>query len=211
MPVAAGDVRGKAQRQLRIENDGAGKHLRVEDDLLGFALLVKDHAGPADLGAGAGSGWDGDDRGDAGGIGAGPPIADVLEVPERASLARHEGDDLPHVERTAAAESDDAVMAPVAVSPHPRFDVGADRVRMDCRKERGSKDGGEGGFHHRRLSQARIGDEERPLHPQGPADVRQLRDPAGAEADRGRIIPVGVGQGHQPLLRWKDLGRDTAS
>ena len=45
------------------------------------------------------------------GVGARPPVADVLEVPQRSRLPRHEGDELADIERRAAAEGDDAVMA----------------------------------------------------------------------------------------------------
>ena len=82
----------------------------MEDHLLGVRRLVGDDAGAADLGAGARGGRHGDDRQDALRVGAGPPVADVLEVPHRPGLAGHEGDDLAGIERRAAAEGDDAVM-----------------------------------------------------------------------------------------------------
>ena len=44
-------------------------------------------------------------------IGARPPVADVLEIPHRPGLPGHEGDQLADIERRAAAEGDDAVMA----------------------------------------------------------------------------------------------------
>ena len=112
--------RGHRARQpdgeLRIGYDDARHHLRMEDDLLLMRLLVEDHAGPADLGAGAGGGRNRNDRRDAGGVGARPPVADVLEVPQRARLSRHEGHHLAGVERRSAAERDDAVVAARAVS-----------------------------------------------------------------------------------------------
>ena len=48
------------------------------------------------------------------GIRAGPPVADILEIPHGPGLARHEGDDLPGVQRRAAAERHDAVVTPRA-------------------------------------------------------------------------------------------------
>ena len=48
---------------------------------------------------------------DARGVGASPPVADVLEVPHRPRLTDHERDDLADVERGTAAEGDDAVMS----------------------------------------------------------------------------------------------------
>ena len=44
------------------------------------------------------------------GIGARPPVADILEIPHRPRLPGHEGDQLAEIERRAAAEGDDAVM-----------------------------------------------------------------------------------------------------
>ena len=53
------------------------------------------------------------------GIGARPPVADILEIPHRPRLPGHEGDDLADVERRAAAEGDDAVMAAGAKTAMP--------------------------------------------------------------------------------------------
>ena len=44
-------------------------------------------------------------------VGARPPVADILEIPDRPRLSGHEGDELAGVEPAAAAEGDDAVMA----------------------------------------------------------------------------------------------------
>ena len=96
--------------QLGVRNDDARHHLRMEDDLLLVRFLVEDDAGPADLRARARGGRHGDHGRDAGGIGARPPIADVLEIPQRASLSRHERHGLAGVERRSAAERDDAVV-----------------------------------------------------------------------------------------------------
>ena len=98
--------------ELRIGDDDPRHHLRVKDDLLLMRLLVEDDARPADFGAGACGGGHCDHRGDAGGVRAGPPIADVLEIPQRPRLSRHEGDDLARIERRSAAERDDAVVTP---------------------------------------------------------------------------------------------------
>ena len=66
-----------------------------------------------------GSGGHRDDRRDAVGIRARPPVADVLEVPDRPGLPGHERDQLADIERRAAAERDDAVMAVPALSRDP--------------------------------------------------------------------------------------------
>ena len=109
---AGGDEGRHADGELRIADHHARHHLRMEDHLLGVRRLVGDDAGAADLGAGAGRGRHGDDRRDPVGVGARPPVADILEIPERPRLPGHEGDDLAGIERRAAAEGDDAVMLP---------------------------------------------------------------------------------------------------
>ena len=136
-----GDVRRQAEGELRIEDDDGRQHLRVEDDLLHARRLVEDHPGAADFGAGAGGGRHRDDRRDPGGIGARPPIRLVLEIPERPALARHEGDHLADVERAAAAEGDDAVVAAVAPGGEAGLDVGADRIGVDGAEEPGARGG----------------------------------------------------------------------
>ena len=69
----------------------------MEDHLLGVGRLVGDDAGAAHFRAGTGRGRHRDDGEDALGVGAGPPVADILEIPHRPGLAGHEGDDLGHV------------------------------------------------------------------------------------------------------------------
>ena len=69
-------------------------------------------------------------------IGARPPIADILEVPERAGLPGHEGDDLAGIEPRAAAEGDDAVMLAGAEDGDAGLDIGVDRVRLHVGEHR---------------------------------------------------------------------------
>ena len=82
----------------------------MEDHLLGVGRLMRHHAGAADFRAGSGGGRHRDDRRDRVGVGARPPVADILEIPDRPRLPGLEGDQLAEVERRAAAECDDAVM-----------------------------------------------------------------------------------------------------
>ena len=110
MPVPAVMKGGMPTVSSGIGDDDRRQHLRVEDDLLGVRRLVGDDAGAADFRAGAGRGRHGDDRRDGVGIGARPPVADILEVPDRPRLPGHEGDQLADIERRAAAKGDDAVM-----------------------------------------------------------------------------------------------------
>jgi hypothetical protein len=182
----------------------------VEDDFFGSLGFVEDDARAAHFGAGAGGSGDCDDRGDAGGGGSGPPVLLVLEIPQGAALAGHESDYFAHVERRAPTERDHSVMRPSGVGRDSCLHVCADRVRLYPRED--LRLHGRGSFlDHRQLGEAWIGNQQRPLHPERAARLAKLGDTAGAEADRGGIVPVGVGQGHQGLLRWKDLGRVTLS
>ena len=67
------------------------------------------------------------------GVGARPPVADVLEIPHRPGLPGHEGDDLADVERGAAAESDDAVVAAGAIGGHAGVDIALDGLACTSR------------------------------------------------------------------------------
>ena len=119
----------------------------------------------ADFGAGPGRGWDGDDRGDAGGVGARPPVSDVLEVPQRPGLSDHERDDLTDVERGPAAEGHHPVMTASAIGGDAGFDIAIDRVGLHVAEDRGRSPGGlEIGEHfrqHRHVADAGIGNEQR--------------------------------------------------
>ena len=53
-----------------------------------------------------------------------PPVADILEIPERAGLAGHERDHLAAVQRTAAAQRHHAVMARAMEGAHAGLDIG---------------------------------------------------------------------------------------
>ena len=129
---------------------------------------------------------------DAGGVGAGPPVADVLEVPHRPGLAAHEGDDLAAVERRAAAEGDDAVVAAVAQHREAGGDVGLGRVRLHVGEDRGraarrraSDAERAGGDRQRR--EARVGDEERP----GDAGGARRRRPSSSMRPAPKRMAVG--------------------
>ena len=60
----------------------------MKDHLLGVRRLLRDDAGAADLRAGPRRGRHGDDRRDLVGVGARPPVADILEIPQRPASAR---------------------------------------------------------------------------------------------------------------------------
>jgi hypothetical protein len=118
------DLRRQPHRELGIRDHDAGHHLRMENDLLLVRLLVEDDARPAHLAAGAGRGGHGNDRRDALRVSARPPVADILEIPQRPRLPRHEGDDLAGVERRAAAEGDHAIVCAGVIGLETGLDVG---------------------------------------------------------------------------------------
>ena len=107
---AGGDEGRHADGELGIADHYPRHHLGMEDHLLGVRRFLRDDAGAADFRARARRGRHGDDRRDLVGVGARPPIADILEVPQRPALPGHEGDDLAGVEARAAAEGDNPVM-----------------------------------------------------------------------------------------------------
>ena len=114
------------------------------------------------------------------GVGARPPVADILEIPHRPRLAGHEGDDLAGIERRAAAEGDDAVMAARAKAASAGLDVGLDRVAAARRRTSPPA-----ARRRSRLSsavaiigsvgEARIGDEQRPRDAGGCGRPRRAR------------------------------------
>ena len=114
-----GDGGRHAGGELGVADHHARHHLGVKDHLLGLRRFLRDNAGAADFRAGPCRGRHGDDRCDPVRIGAGPPIADILEIPERPGLSGHEGNDLSRIETGAAAEGDDAVMIPARKAAMP--------------------------------------------------------------------------------------------
>jgi hypothetical protein len=140
---------------------------------------------------------------DAVGIGAGPPVADILEIPDRPGLAGHEGDHLAQIEAGAAAKRDHAVMAAVAKTLTPGFEVDLVRVRVDLGEHRAA----EAGVLHQVERALVISIDARPrsvtssgrVMPGGGAGLADLGDAAGAETDGGGIGPVG-GEGHASVF-----------
>ncbi len=118
-----GDSGRQPHGQFRVGNDHPRHHLRMENDFLLMRLFIEDDAGAADLRARARGGRHRDHGGDAGGVRAGPPVADVLEIPQRASLARHEGHDLAGVQGRSAAEGHHAIVAAAAKGTQSRLDM----------------------------------------------------------------------------------------
>ncbi len=136
----------------------------------------------------------GDDRRNAGRVGPHPPIADILEIPHRPRLPRHEGNDLAGIERAAATEGDDAVMMAAAQHGDAVLDIPGDgitaQISEDRRRHAGLFVRCDRIAHHRHASEPGIGDEQRPLYADGLASVGQLGDTTDAESHARRVIPV---------------------
>ena len=69
------------------------------------------------------------------GIGAGPPVADILEIPDRAGLASHEGNHLAQIKTGAAAKGDHAVVPTRLIRLNASGHVLADGVPLHLREE----------------------------------------------------------------------------
>ena len=167
----------------------------MEDDLFHVGRGVGQHGGAADLQAGAGGRRHGDAWRDGGGIGARPPIADILEVPHRTPLARHERDQLADIETRAAAERDHTVMSAGPVGGDAGGEVLLARVRIDVGEHRPAQPGRIQEIEHPGRDRQRRQPAIR--HQQGPRDAgystrfAELADATGAEPDGRRIAPVG--------------------
>ena len=196
---ACGQIGRQADGQFRIANRDRRHHPGVKDHLLGMRSRMGDDARAADFGAGSRGGRDRDDRRDARGVGARPPVPDVLEVPHRPGLSDHERDDLTDVERGPAAEGDDPVMSAGAIGGDAGFDIAVHRVGLHVAEDGGGSPGafqiGQHLRQHRHVADAGIGDEQRLGDAGALEGVGQFGNAAGAETDRGRIVPVGF-HGH---------------
>ena len=149
---ADGEHPWQADGEFGVGDDGDRQHLRVEDDPLAVGALVDHHASSPDLAAGARRRRDRNHGSDRIGIGTGPPVTDVLEVPERAGLPGVKGDDLADVERRATTHGDDAVVTTSPERCDAGIDVAPDRVGSQVAEHRrrkvgvghGCTDGGNG-------------------------------------------------------------------
>jgi hypothetical protein len=189
-----------ADRQFRIADRDTRQEFRVEDDLLGMRLGIGDDGGAADFRAGAGSCRHRDDRRNAVGVGARPPVADILEIPYRAGLASHESHAFAEIEARAATECDDTVMTAILVGLDPGGEVLVVRVGVDIGEDRPAKttrfENVECILRDRHRREAAIGDQQRLLHAQRLAMIGEFLDAARAHLDQGGVAPV-CGDRHQ--------------
>ena len=201
------DRAGHADRQFGIADHHRGQQAGVEDDLLLMGGRVGQHARAPDLGSRARGGGDRHDGRDGRGVGAGPPVVDVLEVPHRDRLAGHQRDQLAQIEARSAAEGDHPVVPALVEGVDAGLEVIFVGVGVDLGEDRAAEP--------RRLHQvqrlrgdrqgrkAPVGDQQRPRDARGGAGLGQFGNPPRAEADGGGIAPVGSRRGHgQPFFRW---------
>ena len=201
MPVPAVMTGGMPTVSSGIGDHHLRHHLRMEDDLLRVRRSsVTTPARPTSepVPAVVGTATIGAIRL---GVGARPPVADILEIPDRPLLPGHEGDELADIEPAAAAEGDDAVM-PAGLEDVRRRAVRLVSTGLGCTSEK--MPGVSPPFAHDverargdvELREARIGDEQRLHDARGLAGLGKLGDAARAEADGGRVAPVGDELGH---------------
>jgi hypothetical protein len=185
-----GDIRRQTDGEFRIADNHPGHHLRMKDDLLLVRDLVDDHAGAPDFRAGAGRGRHCDHGSNAAPVGTRPPVSDILEIPQRPRLARHEGDHFAGVQRRAAAEGDHAIVITAPVGGQAGIDVGRHRIAAHICEQSCSRHQRARLLHHRRRAQAFVGHQQRSPDAQQAAGRCKFGDAAGAGPDGGRIIPV---------------------
>ncbi len=203
---AGGDEFRHACGQLGIANDDRRQHLWVENDLLHVGFGIGDDAGAPYFRAGAGCRRHRDDRRDGVRIGAGPPVVDVLIIPDRARLPNHEGDHLAQIQTRATAEGNHAVMAARFVGSNACFKVLLVRVRINLGEDATAKVGALHDVQHLRgdgqISQPLVCDQEWALDAGLSAGSRQFSNAASAEFDRGRVGPVSNEVHFVTFLRW---------
>ena len=191
---AGGDEIRHADRQFGIGDDDAWQHFRVEDNLLHMRLRIGDNAGPPNLGPGTGGCRHGDDRGDGVSIGAGPPVADILEIPDRPCLTGHKGNHLAKIKSRATAKGDHTIMPASLVG----FDTGREihlvRVRVDLCKQRmfqpGRRQTVQRPCGNRQTGKPAVCDQQRAADTNLRASLGKFRNSSSAKTNRRRIGPV---------------------
>ena len=158
-------------------------------------LLVQDDGSTPDLRAGAGCGRDRHHRADAVLIGARPPVAHVLEIPDRPRLPDLERDRLAGIERTPAPQRHHPVVAARTEGGDAGLHVAIDGIGLEIGEEGGLGPGGgeeiHGALDHGKGGKAGVGDEERTCYPCCRTGPGQLLEPTRPEAHGRRIAPIG--------------------
>ena len=216
MPVAAVICAGSPVVSSGVHHHDFRHHSGMKDYDLALLGFVGDDRGPAEFRAGSGSCGNGDHGHKAGGDRALPVVADILQVPYRDGLARHQGDGLGCIKRAAAANRNNEIMSSGPESLDPFADICPGRVRLDAVKQNWFKAASaqrfERALHRIEILQSGVGHDQRTARAQFPGDGSELRNPAIAETHRGGKAPVaGYGFGaecHEDCLvaRRQEVG-----
>ena len=198
-PGAGGNELRHADGQFGVHDDLSGEHPRVKDDLLLVAFGVGYDARAAHFRPCPGGCRNSDNRRNGLGIRPCPPVADILEIPERAGLSRHEGHGFREVQTRTAAKGNHPVKAARVIDRDTGFHVCIVGVGVDIGKESGPKPR----LLHQRECPARdlvpgqslVRDQERFRNASGLACRANLRDAASAETNGVGVAPIG-GQAH---------------
>ena len=82
----------------------------MENNFFFLVVGIGNDTSPANFGTGARGGWHRDNGSNGIGIGPAPPVTNVLEIPYRPGLTRHEGHHFAQIQPGAAAEGNHPVM-----------------------------------------------------------------------------------------------------
>jgi hypothetical protein len=195
-----------ADGEFRIADRHCRKQFRMEDDLLDVGDRIGQHAGATDFRPRTSRRRHRDDRRYGVGIGAGPPVTDILEIPDRPALPGLECDQLAKIKPGPAAKGDDPVMPAGLEDGNAGFKVCLVRVGIDFRKHCPAKTGGlqkiECIDRDRQRGKPPVGDQKRPLHARSRAGFGKFRNTASTKTDCCGIGPVGARAHADFFLRW---------
>ena len=176
-----------ANGQFRIADRHFRHHSRMENHLFRMRRFLCDHTGAAHFRARSRSRRYRDHRCNPLRIGPRPPIANILEIPHRARLSRHEGDHFSRIKPRSATECDHTIMLSRPHHLEPGIDIRLDRIRLDLREHRPAEPCSlqriQNSQRHRLCRQKRISHQKRPHDPVVLAELRQLRDFSCAKTD----------------------------
>jgi hypothetical protein len=181
-----GHRRRQPQRQLGIGEHRLRQQPGREEDALDVRVVLRDHAGAPDLGAGARGRGQGDEVGQW--IDDRPHLRVVPGVLEDVALVHpHHADHLGHVQRGAAAEADHAVRAVLPERLRAGHCLARRRVAghaVEDRRIEAAEVAAELGQHGQRGQRA-VGDDQGPLAPRLAQVLRDQAARARAEVDGG--------------------------
>jgi hypothetical protein len=153
---------GQPQRQLRVQNGHVGRNERAAELQLDATGVVLDHRGNGDLAAGAGRGWDRNERAQGA-----VQHARAFVVQERTALRKNDIHALGRVDHAAAADGNEYVAVPSPgerSSPlhHQHLGIGRHVVKDAHHRHAGPGQSFHHTIHQSGLAQDLVGDNDRP-------------------------------------------------